>query len=76
MLCRRPRSTLIAALAGTVLLTALLVRAIVTAEPSPTPAIAAPQMASQPLAELGGGRTVREIHQDTPSRWSRSRRVT
>lgn len=66
MLCRRPRSTLIAALAGTVLLTALLVRAIVTAEPQPTPAVAAPQIASQPLAELGGGRTVREIHQDTP----------
>ncbi len=66
MLCRRPRSTLIAALAGTVLLTALLVRAIISAEPSPTPAVAAPKMASQPLAELGGGRTVREIHQDTP----------
>ncbi|TRW88896.1 cold-shock protein [Mycolicibacterium sp. 018/SC-01/001] len=65
MLCRRPRSTLIAALAGTVLLTALLVHAI-TSAPPPPPSPGPVQMASQPLAQLGGGRTVREIHQDTP----------
>ncbi|KMO70142.1 N-acetylmuramoyl-L-alanine amidase [Mycolicibacterium chlorophenolicum] len=67
MLCRRRRSTLIAALAGTVLLMALLVRGIAVAPgPGPSPAIAAPQVVSQPLAALGGGETIREIHQDTP----------
>ncbi|KRE26969.1 cold-shock protein [Mycobacterium sp. Soil538] len=67
MLSRRRRSTLIAALAGTVLLMALLVRGITVASgPDPAPAIAAPQVAQQPLAALGGGETIREIHQDTP----------
>src|SRR5687768_6150258 len=28
--------------------------------------MAAPQLAQQPLTDLGGGETVRELHQDTP----------
>ena len=35
-------------------------------EDSETPAVAAPTMVQQPLADLGGGETIREIHQDTP----------
>ena len=46
---------------------ALLVRGITAAPgPDPRPEIAAPQVAQQPLAALGGGETIREIHQDTP----------
>ena len=67
MLCRRLPPTLITALAGTVLLTVLLVRAIAAAPtPDRPPAVAAPQVTQQPLADLGGGETIRELHQDTP----------
>ena len=67
MPCRRPPPTLITALAGTVLLTVLLVHAIAAAPtPDRPPAIAAPQVTQQPLADLGGGETIRELHQDTP----------
>src|SRR5262245_37521131 len=31
-----------------------------------TPASHAPQLAQQPLTGLGGGETIREVHQDTP----------
>ncbi len=31
-----------------------------------SPALAAPQITQQPLPELGGGETIREIHQDAP----------
>jgi len=30
------------------------------------PAVQAPQLAQQPLTGLGGGETIREVHQDTP----------
>ncbi len=32
----------------------------------PTPQVPAPQVAQQPLTDLGGGETIREIHQETP----------
>ncbi len=65
MLYQRPApSILFTALAATVV---LLPWAISGApDPDERPAKAAPQMVQQPLTDLGGGETVRELHQDTP----------
>lgn len=65
MLYRRPApSILFTALAATV----ILLPWAVTGGPDSddAPATPAPQIAQQPLADLGGGETVRELHQDTP----------
>jgi uncharacterized protein with LGFP repeats len=40
--------------------------AVIPAQKDPPPSTQAPQLVQQPLAGLGGGETVREIHQDTP----------
>ncbi|WP_163886882.1 N-acetylmuramoyl-L-alanine amidase [Mycolicibacterium hippocampi] len=65
MPCRRPApSILFTALAATVV---LLPWAISGAPgDDPTPQVAAPEVAQQPLTDLGGGETIREIHQETP----------
>ncbi|MGB2923132.1 MAG: N-acetylmuramoyl-L-alanine amidase [Mycobacterium sp.] len=65
MPCRRPApSILFTALAATVV---LLPWALSGAPgDDPTPQVAAPEVAQQPLTDLGGGETIREIHQETP----------
>ncbi|MGE0215706.1 N-acetylmuramoyl-L-alanine amidase [Mycolicibacterium sp.] len=62
---RRAPSALVTALVATV---ALLPWALsgIPREDSPSPQSAAPHVVQEPLAGLGGGETIREIHQDTP----------
>lgn len=65
MLYRRPApSILFTALAATVVLLPWPVSGVPDSDPSPPPS--APQVAQQPLTDLGGGETIRELHQDTP----------
>ncbi|WNG87333.1 N-acetylmuramoyl-L-alanine amidase [Mycobacterium sp. ITM-2016-00317] len=65
MLYRRPApSILISALAATVVLLPWAISGIPDGDD--TSAMAAPQMAQQPLTDLGGGETIRELRQDTP----------
>ncbi|MGE2737802.1 N-acetylmuramoyl-L-alanine amidase [Mycolicibacterium vaccae] len=68
MLCRRPApSILFTAVAATVIMLPLAINGIPgdTGDAAP-PTIGAPQMAHQPLPDLGGGETIRELHQDVP----------
>lgn len=65
MLYRRPApSILFTALAATVVLLPWAISGV--PESDDTSSMAAPQLAQQPLTDLGGGETVRELHQDTP----------
>jgi uncharacterized protein with LGFP repeats len=65
VLYRRPApSILVSALAATVLLLPWAISGIPDSDDAP--AMPAPQMAQQPLTDLGGGETIRELHQDTP----------
>ncbi|CAA0102143.1 Uncharacterised protein [Mycolicibacterium vanbaalenii] len=65
MLCRRPApSILFSALAATVVLLPWALTGVPGDDQ--VPAAAAPHVAQQPLTELGGGETIREIHQETP----------
>ncbi|MCV7149836.1 N-acetylmuramoyl-L-alanine amidase [Mycolicibacterium pyrenivorans] len=65
MLCRRPApSILFTALAATVVLLPWAITGVPGDDQRP--AAAAPQVVTQPLNELGGGETIREIHQETP----------
>ncbi|MGP4056342.1 N-acetylmuramoyl-L-alanine amidase [Mycobacterium sp. 4D054] len=65
MLYRRPApSILFSALAATVVLLPLAIAGVPDSGDSPS--TAAPQVVEQPLADLGGGETIREVHQDTP----------
>jgi uncharacterized protein with LGFP repeats len=64
--CRRPGPSLIfTAIAATVVMLPLAIYGMPGDDTHPTSA-AAPQLAQQPLTGLGGGETVREVHQDTP----------
>ncbi|MCV7171496.1 LGFP repeat-containing protein [Mycobacterium manitobense] len=66
MLSRRPApSILFTAVAATALLLPLAVDGL-PGDRDDAPGIEAPKLAEQPLAGLGGGETIREIHQDTP----------
>jgi uncharacterized protein with LGFP repeats len=66
VLSRRPApSILFTAVAATALLLPLAVDGL-PGDRDDTPAIEAPKLAEQPLAGLGGGETIREVHQDTP----------
>ena len=65
MLSRRPGSPLIfTAIAATVVLLPLAVHGV-PGDDAPR-AAEAPRVVEQPLTDLGGGETIREIHQDTP----------
>ena len=65
MPCRRPApSILFTALAATVVLLPWALNGAPGDDESP--AAAAPRMVQQPLADLRGGETIREIHQDEP----------
>ncbi|MEZ0339500.1 N-acetylmuramoyl-L-alanine amidase [Mycobacterium sp. pV006] len=68
MLCRRPApSILFTAVAATVIMLPWAINGVPGEDAGPAPAtIGAPQMVHQPLPDLRGGETVREIHQDTP----------
>lgn len=66
MLYRRPPpSILFTALAATVVVMPWAISGVPDGADTPPPE-AAPQLVQQPLAELGGGETIRELHQDTP----------
>ena len=66
MLSRRPApSILFTAVAATALLLPLAVDGL-PGDRDDAPGIEAHKLAEQPLAGLGGGETIREIHQDTP----------
>lgn len=65
MLYQRPApSILFTALAATVVLLPWAISGVPDGDD--TPAMAAPQLVQQPLTDLGGGETIRELHQDTP----------
>ncbi|MGZ8801684.1 MAG: peptidoglycan recognition protein family protein, partial [Mycobacterium sp.] len=65
MLCRSPApSILFTALAATVVLLPWALTGVPGDERRP--AAADPQVVQQPLTELGGGETIREIHQESP----------
>ncbi|ORB30730.1 N-acetylmuramoyl-L-alanine amidase [Mycolicibacterium parafortuitum] len=61
---RRAPSVLFTALAATVLLLPWAITGLPGEDDRP--AASAPQLAQQPLPDLGGGETIRELHQDTP----------
>ena len=61
---RRVPSILFTALAATVLLLPWAITGIPGDDRQPV--VESPQMAQQPLTDLGGGETIRELHQDTP----------
>ena len=64
MLCRRPApSLLFTAIAATVVMLPLAINGVPGDDHHASPA---PQFAQQPLTGVGGGETVREIHQNTP----------
>ena len=66
MLCRRPPpSLLFTAIAATIVVLPWAVDGL-PGDDNPKPVSQAPQFAQQSLTGLGGGETVREIHQDTP----------
>ena len=56
---------LFTAIAATVVMLPLAIYGL-PGDDEPTVAADAPQLAQQPLTGLGGGETIREIHQDTP----------
>ncbi|QRZ06706.1 N-acetylmuramoyl-L-alanine amidase [Mycolicibacterium austroafricanum] len=65
MLYRRPApSILFTALAATVVMLPWAISGGPDGDDSP--AMPAPQLAQQPLTDLGGGESIRELHQDTP----------
>ena len=66
MLFRRPApSLLFTAVAATVVMLPWAISGL-PGDDNDKPASRAPQLAQQPLTGLGGGETVREVHQDTP----------
>ncbi|WP_102145216.1 N-acetylmuramoyl-L-alanine amidase [Mycobacterium hubeiense] len=65
MLCRRPApSILYTAIAATIVILPWAVNGLPGEGDKPAPEM--PRLAQQPLVGLGGGETIREIHQDTP----------
>jgi uncharacterized protein with LGFP repeats len=65
VLYQRPApSILFTALAATVVLLPWAISGV--PDRDDPPAMAAPQLVQQPLTDLGGGETIRELHQDTP----------
>ncbi|UXA17869.1 N-acetylmuramoyl-L-alanine amidase [Mycobacterium sp. SMC-4] len=65
MLCQRPApSILLTAIAATVLMLPWAIHGVPGEDPQ-RPALAAPQLVHQPLPDIGGGETIRELHQDT-----------
>ncbi|MGV0714890.1 N-acetylmuramoyl-L-alanine amidase [Mycolicibacterium sp. XJ662] len=67
MPCRRPMpSLLFTAVAATIVMLPMAVFGIPGGDDDKPPALEAPRMAEQPLADLGAGETIREIHQHTP----------
>ncbi|MGE2837239.1 N-acetylmuramoyl-L-alanine amidase [Mycobacterium sp. SMC-4] len=67
MLCRRPApSILFTAVAATVMLLPWAIHGVPGDDAPAPPTMGAPQMAEQPLPALGGGETIRELHQDVP----------
>jgi uncharacterized protein with LGFP repeats len=65
VLCRRTPSLLFTALAATIVMLPWAVSGF-PGDDRDKPASQAPQLAQQPLTGLGGGETIREVHQDTP----------
>jgi uncharacterized protein with LGFP repeats len=64
--CRRPApSILFTAIAATIVMLPWAINGLPGDDDEP-PSVGAPQLAQQPLTGLGGGETIREIHQDTP----------
>jgi uncharacterized protein with LGFP repeats len=64
--CRRPApSILFTAIAATIVMLPWAINGLPGDDEEP-PSVGAPQLAQQPLTGLGGGETIREIHQDTP----------
>ncbi|MCV7223301.1 N-acetylmuramoyl-L-alanine amidase [Mycolicibacterium elephantis] len=67
MPCRRPvPSLLFTAVAATAVMLPMAIYGLPGGDDDRPPALEAPKMAQQPLTDLGGGETIREIHQDTP----------
>jgi len=58
-------SLLFTAIAATIVMLPLAVNGL-PGDENAKPAVQAPQLAQQPLTGLGGGETIREVHQDTP----------
>ncbi|HEY6646903.1 MAG TPA: cold-shock protein, partial [Mycobacterium sp.] len=66
MPCRRPApSLLFTAIAGTIVLLPWAINGL-PGDGDNRPSLPAPQLAQQPLTGLGGGETIREVHQATP----------
>ncbi|HKP39662.1 N-acetylmuramoyl-L-alanine amidase [Mycobacterium sp.] len=66
MQCRRPApSILFTAIAATAVILPWAINGL-PGDGDKQPTAAAPQLAQQPLTGLGGGETIREVHQDTP----------
>ena len=66
MSCRRPLpSLLFSAVVATAVLVPLGVHAA-PREPSPAPVATTPLIVERPLASVGGGETIRDVHQSTP----------
>ena len=66
MPCRRPApSLLFTAIAATVVMLPWAITGL-PGDDDERPSLDAPQLAQQPLTGLGGGETIRDIHQDTP----------
>jgi uncharacterized protein with LGFP repeats len=64
--CRRPApSILFTAIAATVVMLPWAFNGL-PGDDAEKPTAQAPQLAQQPLSGLGGGETIREVHQDTP----------
>jgi uncharacterized protein with LGFP repeats len=64
--CRRPVPSLVfTAIAATVVMLPWAIIGLPD-DDDEQPSLGAPQLAQQPLTGLGGGETIREIHQDTP----------
>jgi uncharacterized protein with LGFP repeats len=64
--CRRPApSILFTAIAATAVMLPWAINGL-PGESDKRPTAEAPQLAQQPLTGLGGGETIREVHQDTP----------
>jgi len=59
-------SLLFTAVAATIVMLPLAIYGLPDGDDERAPALEAPKMAEQPLTDLGGGETIREIHQDTP----------
>ena len=66
MPCRRPAPSLVfTAIAATIVMLPWAINGL-PGDDSDKPAAEAPQVAQQPLTGLGGGETIREVHQDSP----------